>query len=96
MHQQPPGCHRAAPSDTPFAIGMSGVSWLRYTLLNVIGAGIRASVVGLAGYYLGQAVEAVFGDIKHYELELMGSILAIGAMLWLVHSCRLRQAPGAR
>jgi membrane protein DedA with SNARE-associated domain len=83
-------------SITPFAIGMSGVSWLRYTLLNIIGAGIWASVVGLAGYYFGQAVEAVFGDIKHYELELIGSIIAIGAMLWLVHACRRRQAPGAR
>lgn len=79
-------------SITPFAIGMSGVSWLRYTLLNVIGAGIWASVVGLAGYYFGQAVETVLGDIKHYELEVMGSIIAISAMLWLVHAYRRRHA----
>jgi membrane protein DedA with SNARE-associated domain len=83
-------------SITPFAIGMSEVSWLRYTLLNVIGAGIWASVVGLAGYYFGQAVEAVFGDIKHYELEVMGSILAIGAMLWLMHAYRRRHGRGPR
>jgi membrane protein DedA with SNARE-associated domain len=78
-------------SITPFAIGMSEVSWPRYTLLNIIGAGIWASVAGLAGYYFGQAVEAVFGDIKHYELELMGSIIAIAAMFWLVHAYRRRR-----
>lgn len=83
-------------SITPFAIGMSQVSWLRYTLMNIIGASIWASVVGLAGYYFGQAVEAVFGDIRQYELEIMGSIIAIGAMFWLVHSYRQRQPPRAR
>ena len=30
-------------SVTPFVIGMSGISWLRFALLNVIGAGIWAS-----------------------------------------------------
>jgi len=70
-------------SITPFVIGMSGVSWLRYSLLNVIGAGIWASAVGLAGFYFGQAVEAVLGNIKHYELELMSGIIAAAAVFWL-------------
>jgi len=83
-------------SITPFVIGMSRVSWLRYTLLNIIGAGIWACVIGLAGYYFGQAVETVFGDIRRYELVLMGSILAIGALFWLMHAYRRRHGRGPR
>jgi membrane protein DedA with SNARE-associated domain len=40
-------------SVTPFAIGMSEVSYLRFTLLNIIGAGIWAIAIASAGYYFG-------------------------------------------
>ncbi len=73
---------------TPFVIGMSGVSYLRYTSLSLIGAGIWATSIGAAGYYFGQAVEAVLGDIKHYELELIAAITVIAALIWLTHFFR--------
>jgi membrane protein DedA with SNARE-associated domain len=78
-------------SITPFAIGLSGVSYLHYTVLNAIGAGLWAVGIGLAGYYFGQAVEAILGDIRHYELALMGSIAAVGTLFWLVHIQRRRR-----
>ncbi len=77
---------------TPIAIGMSDVSWLRFSLLNLLGAGIWAICFGLAGYYFGQAVEVLVGDIKHYELALMASIIGVGTLLWLVHWYRRRRS----
>jgi membrane protein DedA with SNARE-associated domain len=73
---------------TPFAIGMSDVSYLRFVLLNLPGAAIWAAGVGLAGYYFGHAVEAVIGNIKHYELALMLSIIAISSLVWIVYYVR--------
>jgi membrane protein DedA with SNARE-associated domain len=75
-------------SVTPFAIGISDVSYLRFTLLNLIGAGIWAISIGLAGYYFGQAVEAILGDIKRYEVELMAGIVGLAMVIWLVHFYR--------
>jgi len=75
-------------SVTPFAIGMSDVSYLRFILLNLAGAGIWAISIGLAGYYFGQAVEALLGDIKRYELALMAGIIGAALLVWLVHFYR--------
>jgi len=75
-------------SVTPFAIGMSDVSYLRFILLNLTGAGVWAVCIGLAGYYFGQAVEAVLGDIKRYELMLMAGIIGTAMLIWLVHFYR--------
>ena len=72
-------------SVTPFAIGMSEVSYWRFTVLNLIGAGVWATSITLAGYYFGQAVEAVIGNIKHYEVALIATIVVIGMLIWIVH-----------
>jgi len=78
-------------SVTPFAIGMSKVSYLRFTLLNLIGALIWAASIGLAGYYFGHAVETVLGDIKQYELELMAAVIGVAMLVWLAHFYRRRR-----
>ena len=76
---------------TPFAIGMSKVSYLRFTLLNVLGAGIWAIAIGLAGYYFGKSVEAIIGDIKHYEFEVLALIGAVGFLVWVIFLYRRRK-----
>lgn len=75
---------------TPFIIGMSQVAQLRFTLLNIIGAGIWAISMGFAGFYLGQSVEKILGDIKKYELEFFGLIVILALILWIVHFLRNR------
>lgn len=80
---------------TPFAIGIRRVSYLRFTVLNVIGAGIWATATGLSGYYFGRAVEAMLGDIKRYELELMMIIVVFGMLIWLIHVIRQRRDVGS-
>lgn len=77
---------------TPFAIGMSEVSYLRFTLLNIIGAGIWAIAIASAGYYFGQAVVTVLGDIKKYELEVMAAIVVLASLVWFIHVYRQRSS----
>jgi membrane protein DedA with SNARE-associated domain len=73
---------------TPFAIGMSNVSYLRFALLNFTGAIIWATSFGLVGYFFGGIAEAILGHIKHYELALMLSIIAISGIVWITHYLR--------
>lgn len=77
---------------TPFAIGMSEVSWLRFAVLNLLGAAIWAITFGSAGYFFGKVMETVLGNLEHYELELILAVSACTGLLWLLH--RLRNRPG--
>lgn len=76
---------------TPFAIGMSQVSCLKFTLLNFIGAGIWALAIGLAGYYFGRSVELVLGEVKHYEIELLAFVASAGVIVWGIVLYRRRK-----
>lgn len=67
----------------PVAIGLSGYPPLRYLILNGIGAIVWAVALGYAAYYFGAALETVLGDIKRYELWILGGLVLIGAALWL-------------
>jgi membrane protein DedA with SNARE-associated domain len=77
-------------SVTPFAIGMSNVSYTRFAVLNLIGAAIWAVVIGLAGFFLGHAMEALVGNLKRYEMILMASLVCIATIVWLIHLYRQR------
>ena len=79
---------------TPFALGMSNISHLRFTLLNTLGAGLWAVAIGLAGFYFGQSVEVVLGDIKHYELEVLAFVIVVGLLVWGVFLFRRRKIGG--
>jgi membrane protein DedA with SNARE-associated domain len=73
---------------TPFAVGMSEVTTLRFVTLNVIGAAVWATVFGLVGYSFGHAFEQVLGTVKKYELTALGLLVVLGLTIWL--SARLR------
>jgi len=77
---------------TPYAIGMSNVSYLRFALLNIIGAGIWAISIASAGYFFGRAVDTALGDIKKYELEVMAAIIMFAGLVWFIRFYRQRQA----
>jgi membrane protein DedA with SNARE-associated domain len=78
-------------SVTPFVIGMSAFPAPRFVLLNAIGAGIWAVVIGTAGYFFGNALDAFLGNIKHRELEAFAGIAFIGILIWLAHFCWQRK-----
>jgi len=81
---------------TPFAIGLSKIPVLRFALLNAIGAGVWAVVIGGGGYLFGQVVEDLIGNIRRYEILLFTLVLVVGAAVWAVHLFRRRRnRPGA-
>ena len=76
---------------SPFAIGMSDVPTRRYLVLNLIGAAVWAAAVSYLGYSLGEAAEALLGQIRRYELGIFAAIAALGTILWGVHFARRRR-----
>ena len=67
----------------PVIIGTSGVPFLRFALLNMLGAAIWAVLVAGAGYYFGVALTAVVADIKRIEAAILIGIPAAGFIVWL-------------
>jgi membrane protein DedA with SNARE-associated domain len=67
----------------PVAIGLSGYPPRRYLLLNGIGAAIWALALGAAAYHFGAILEGLLGNVKKYELWVLGGLLVLGGCLWL-------------
>ena len=72
-------------SVTPFVIGLSKVNPIRFLFLNAMGAFLWALTVGILGYSLGRVLEIYLEKIKSYEIWIMGTIAAVGFLVWLVH-----------
>ena len=62
-----------------------------FTLFNLIGAGLWAVAVGLAGFYLSDSIERVLGEIRHYEIEVMATIGIVGLVAWSLVILRRRR-----
>jgi membrane protein DedA with SNARE-associated domain len=75
---------------TPFVLGMSRVPVAEFVILNIIAAGLWASLIGGLGYVFGKTLELILGDIQHYQMELMGGIALIAMAFWTVR--RIRRA----
>ena len=67
----------------PVAIGLSGYPPRRYLLLNGLGAAIWAAALGAAAYHFGAILEGLLGNVKRYELWVLGGLLLLGGVLWL-------------
>jgi len=76
---------------TPVAIGMSAVPYGRFLTFNIIGTTIWTATIASAGYFFGRAVESVLGDLKRYELAVVGSVVAVSTIVWMVHFYRRRR-----
>jgi len=75
----------------PFVIGMSPVPTAQFVFLNVVGALVWAIAVGAGGYLFGSAMEALLGNLKHYEMRILGVIAAAGILIWAIHFYRRRK-----
>ncbi len=67
----------------PVAIGLSGYPPVRYLLLNGLGAAVWAAALGAAAYHFGALLEGLLGNVKKYELWVLGALLILGGVLWL-------------
>jgi len=72
---------------TPFAVGTSNISPLRFFLLNGIGACIWAISFGVGGYYLGDVLERFLQEAKWW---VAGGLLALIVLVWGVKTVRNR------
>lgn len=70
---------------TPFLLGASGISSFRFLFLNIIGAFIWATIIGIMGYLFGHALEFIIGDIKRYEGWIFSGLVVLGGVIWSIH-----------
>jgi membrane protein DedA with SNARE-associated domain len=68
---------------TPFLLGASGVSPMRFVPLNAVGGALWAVCIGLLGYLLGHTLEVLLVEVRRYEMLILVAIAAVGAALWL-------------
>ncbi len=69
---------------TPFVLGMSGVSRMRFTLLDVLSTVVWALAVGGSGYVLGSTLESMLPHLRRYELAVFAAVAGLGALTWLL------------
>jgi membrane protein DedA with SNARE-associated domain len=69
-----------------FALGMSGLSWMRFLGLNLIAAGVWSVVFAGGGFLFGQASEAMLGDMaQNFGLAMLAVFLIIVAVAIAMH-----------
>ncbi|MBF0269903.1 MAG: DedA family protein [Alphaproteobacteria bacterium] len=77
---------------SPFVIGMSGVSRLKYFILNFIAAAVWANAFAWGGYFLGVAMGEWLGA---YKFHIMGGFVALFVVLWFFSTMKRRRAQQA-
>jgi membrane protein DedA with SNARE-associated domain len=76
-----------------FAIGISGVGWLRFLVLNLIAALVWAIVFVGAGYLSGRAAHRMLGHYaERFSLVMLGGFAAILIGVYLYQRIRRRRA----
>lgn len=68
--------------------GVAGISPGRFILFNSIGVVIWAVVVASGGYFLGEALTTVLGDIKRYQEYIIVCVVAAALLGVAVHRWR--------
>jgi len=80
-----------------FALGISGIDWRRFLVLNFIAAGLWAVAFTGTGYLFGQASEAMLGDLavkfRLVALTLFAVVVGAGSLVFLWHRRRRRVPP---
>ena len=70
---------------TPFILGASRIPVYRFFILNFIGASVWAIAVGVLGYFFGNTMEILIGNIKRYEILIFTTVAGTGLLLWIIH-----------
>ncbi|MGL5631379.1 MAG: DedA family protein [Azovibrio sp.] len=75
----------------PIILGAGKLPMARFSILNLIGAVIWASLGLGTGYIFGLTLETLLTHIRHIEEVILAGIVAAGILLWLWH-----HRPGCR
>jgi membrane protein DedA with SNARE-associated domain len=71
--------------------GVMKMKEIQYLPLNFLSCTIWAVLVGGLGYTLGASLEALIGQIKHYEMMVVPLIILAGLGVWVVRRARSRR-----
>ena len=71
---------------TPIMLGISGVSYKKFFILNIIGAAVWATSFTYGGYYAGKTFLAIVAWVGHGIFYVIVGILALAALLWFIRS----------
>lgn len=70
---------------------MSGVSPLRFILLNMLASAIWAIVFSTGGYMLGSVLERMIGHVEHYETYFIAVVVGIAMLVSATHLLIIRR-----
>jgi len=79
----------------PMVIGASKVSPLKFTAINLLGAVVWATLFANAGYWAGEFLQRVFGDLKPYRLPIALCVIALMVGLGLIRHWRSKRRADA-
>lgn len=75
-----------------FALGISGIGWRRFLVLNLVAALVWATVFVGAGYFCGRALERMIGEYaEHFGYVLLGLFTLLIVGIGLVKRLRRRR-----
>jgi len=77
---------------TPFVIGTTRISTLRFLALNAAGALVWAVAIGCLGYLCGTTAEALLRNVRRAEHWIILAIIVVGAAVWLFYFVRKQKA----
>jgi membrane protein DedA with SNARE-associated domain len=77
---------------TPFTLGLGHVPPLKYILLDAVSVLVWTLGVGLGGYLFGNFLDIIIGDIKRYELAVMGAVAGAGLLVGVIYYLRRRRS----
>ncbi|MFJ2365811.1 DedA family protein [Pseudomonas sp. NPDC087697] len=68
----------------PMVIGASGLSPLRFSLLNMFGAMVWATLFITGGYWAGEALQRLFGNLRPYRLPIALGVVGVVALVAVI------------
>lgn len=74
----------------PMVIGASGLSPLRFALMNLLSAVVWATLFASAGYWAGELLEQMLGDLKPYRIPIISAVVVLVGGIAVVRHLRAR------
>ncbi|OZY47291.1 DedA family protein [Pseudomonas lundensis] len=75
----------------PMVIGASKVSPLKFACINLVGAVVWATLFASAGYWAGEFLQRVLGDLKPYRLPIALGVVALVVAVGLIRHFRAKR-----
>ena len=78
---------------TPLALGASQAGWLRFLVLDMLGAAAWVLSYGALGYLFGRTLDVALGNVKRYEIGFFAGVALLGGLVWLGHRWPWKKRP---